>query len=270
MFTARALKALTASVAAAVAAPLLLAPSAQAADNCTAFNTVKASPYYLNNNVWGASGATGKQCTWLNSYRGGKANWETSFDWSGGNPTGVKAYGSIVLGWHWGWKDTTTKLPVQLNSRRKITSNWTFNITQNTPSVMNVSYDVWFHQKSNPNWADQPHDEMMIWLNHQGGAGPLGTKRERVTLGGTAWDLYAGKIVNKDQAGRVTSSWNVYSYVRVANTNSATTDITAMANALVQRRLLANNAYLTSVEAGTEVFRGRGKLSSSSYSVNVG
>ncbi|MEV0218744.1 endo-1,4-beta-glucanase [Streptomyces sp. NPDC050704] len=263
---------LTALVGAtALAVPLLLAPeaAARAADTCAAFSTVSISPYYLNNNVWGAKNASGKQCTWLNSYRGGKANWETSFDWTG-DRTSVKAYGSVVLGWHWGWKEKNTRLPVRLNSGRKVTSSWNFNITQNTPTVMNVSYDLWFHQKPNPDWKDQPHDEVMVWLNRQNGAGPLGTKRERLTVAGTAWDLYVGKIVNKDSGGRVTSSWNVYSYVRAVNTNAATTDLTALTNALVQRRLLASTSYLTSVEAGTEVFTGKGKLSTSSYSVNVG
>ncbi|MDX2544258.1 GH12 family glycosyl hydrolase domain-containing protein [Streptomyces sp. WI04-05B] len=259
---------------AAVAAPLLLAPGAAAdahssaaarpSDICTAFNTVKVSPYYLNNNVWGAKGATGQECTWLNSYKSGKINWETSFDWKGGDPHGVKAYASAVLGWHWGWKDTTTKLPVRLNSGRKVTSSWNFNITQTTPTVMNVSYDLWFHQKSNPDWQDQPHDEMMVWLNRQNGAGPLGTKRETLTVGGVAWDLYVGKIVNTN------SSWNVFSFVRKTNTNSQTTDLTALTNALVQRKLMANTNYLSSVEAGTEVFSGKGKLSTSSYSVTVG
>ncbi|MEV7887903.1 GH12 family glycosyl hydrolase domain-containing protein [Streptomyces sp. NPDC002817] len=264
------------AVTAALAAPLLLAPQpataaaapARAADSCTAFNTVSIPPYYLNNNVWGAKNASGKQCTWLNSYRNGKANWETSFDWTG-DKTSVKAYGSVVLGWHWGWKEQNTKLPVQLNKGRKVTGSWTFNITQNTPTVMNVAYDVWFHQKSNPDWQDQPHDEMMVWLNRQNGAGPLGTKRETVNVGGTTWDLYVGKIINKDSSGKVVSSWNVYSFVRTANTNSATTDLTGLANTLVQKRLLSNTSYLTSVEAGTEVFTGRGKLSTSSYSVSV-
>ena len=272
-------------VTALAAAPLLLASQtatatpalapapasapAVAADSCTAFNTVSIPPYYLNNNVWVAKNASGKQCTWLNSYRSGKANWETSFDWTG-DKTSVKAYGSIVLGWHWGWKQSNTKLPIRLNSGRKVTSSWAFNITQNTPTVMNVAYDVWFHTKSNPDWQDQPHDEMMVWLNRQNGAGPLGTKRERVTAAGSTWDLYVGKIVNKDSSGKVTSSWNVYSFVRVANTNSATTDLTALANTLVQKRLMANTSYLTSVEAGTEVFTGKGKLSTSSYSVSVG
>ncbi|ANS62849.1 endo-1,4-beta-glucanase [Streptomyces lincolnensis] len=265
--------ALTLAVAAAVATPLLLTPQtadatptparARAADNCTAFNTVSIPPYYLNNNVWGAKNASGKQCTWLNSYRNGKANWETSFDWTG-DRTSVKAYGSIILGWHWGWKEKNTRLPIRLNSGRKVTGSWTFNITQNTPTVMNVAYDVWFHQKSNPDWKDQPHDEMMVWLNRQNGAGPLGTKRETVNVGGTSWDLYVGKIVNPN------SSWNVYSFVRTTNTNSATTDLTGLANTLVQKRLLANTSYLTSVEAGTEVFTGRGKLSTSAYSVSVG
>ncbi|GAQ52431.1 GH12 family glycosyl hydrolase domain-containing protein [Streptomyces acidiscabies] len=267
--TAARLRGLTLAAATAVVAPLLLVPqSARAADNCTAFNTISASPYYLNNNVWGRQGASGKECTWLNSYRNGNLNWDTTFDWTG-DRTSVKAYASAVLGWHWGWKEKNTRLPIRLDSGRRVTSNWSFKITQNRPTVMNVSYDLWFHQKSNPDWRDQPHDEVMVWLNRQNGAGPLGTKRETLSVGGVAWDLYVGKIVNKDSAGKITSSWNVYSFVRRANTTSQTTDLTGLTDALVRRRLLGGTTYLTSVEAGTEVFTGTGRLSTSAYSVTV-
>ncbi|MFJ2442317.1 hypothetical protein ACIOWG_18110 [Streptomyces sp. NPDC087658] len=131
---------------------------------------------------------------------------------------------------------------------RKVASDWTFKITQATPSVMNVSYDVRFHAKSNPDWADQLTGEIMVWLNHQGGAGPLGAKTVRLTVGGVAWDLYAGKIVNRDGGGRVTSGWNVYAYVRASPVTSAHTDITQLAQRLVGRGRLQNTKYLTSVE----------------------
>ncbi|KPI21420.1 Cellulase [Actinobacteria bacterium OK074] len=279
--TATAFATAAATTALALATPLLLSPTAQAStaapataataarDNCKAFNTISAPPYYLNNNVWGVKpGVTGKQCTNLISYRGGKLAWDTNFEWTG-DKTSVKSYASAVLGWHWGWKQNNTKLPVRLNSGKKVTSNWTFGITQNTPTVMNVSYDLWFHAKSNPDWQDQPKHEMMVWLNRQNGAGPLGTKRETLNVGGVNWDLYVGKIVNKDNSGKVTSSWNVYSYVRTTNTTTQTTDLTALTQALLNRKLMASTDYLTSVEAGTEVFTGKGKLTTSSYSVSV-
>ncbi|MDC0773338.1 hypothetical protein POF73_41725 [Streptomyces sp. HD] len=38
---------------------------------------------------------------------------------------------------------------------------------------MNVAYDLWPHTKNAADRQDQPTGEIMIWLNRQGGAGPL-------------------------------------------------------------------------------------------------
>ena len=40
--------------------------------------------------------------------------------------------------------------------------------------------------------------------------------------------------------------------------------------ALVRRKLLGNDTYVSGVEAGTEVFKGTGRLDTRSYSVTIG
>ncbi|WP_246460101.1 hypothetical protein [Streptomyces himalayensis] len=42
------------------------------------------------------------------------------------------------------------------------------------------------------------------------------------------------------------------------------------AQALVRRKLLSKDKYLSGVEAGTEVFKGAGRLDTKAYSVDVG
>ncbi|MFE9648907.1 hypothetical protein ACFYO0_33290 [Streptomyces sp. NPDC006365] len=110
-----------------------------------------------------------------------------------------------------------------------------------------LAYDLWLHGENTADWQDQPTDEIMVWLNRQGGAEPLGSKVGRVSLGGAMWDIYEGDL-----------GWKARSCVRVANTSKATLDLDYFTQALVRRKLLSNDKYVSGIEAGTEVFRGTG------------
>ena len=98
----------------------------------------------------------------------------------------------------------------------------------------------------------------MIWLYRSGGAGPLGTLQGTVNIAGTSWDLYRGNI-----------GWNVFSFVRRSNTTSATLHLQDFLNNLVSRGWVANTKYLSSIEAGTEVFTGNGQLDTDSYTADI-
>ncbi|KUL27316.1 GH12 family glycosyl hydrolase domain-containing protein [Actinoplanes awajinensis] len=233
------------------------AATTKGAENCTDFAALIRGKYWVNNNVWGKADGTGSQCVWENGLSGDNLSWGTSWTWAGDN-TKVKSYGSAVLGWHWGNKTTGTGLPVQLSAGKAVKASWNFTVTQKTANVMNVSYDLWFHKIANPDWQDQPTDEVMVWLYKSGGAGPVGTKQATVTLGGATWDLYKGNI-----------GWDVYSFVRTANTTSADLNLTDFTTDLAGRGWLDKTKYLSSVQAGTEVFTGSGQLDTSSYSVKI-
>ncbi|MFJ9966823.1 GH12 family glycosyl hydrolase domain-containing protein [Streptomyces avermitilis] len=172
----------------------------------------------------------------------------------------MKSYASSVLGWHWGWKadKAATGLPVRVGDRKTVKTTWDFSVGAD-PGTMNVAYDLWLHAKNNADWQDRPTDEIMVWLNRQGGAGPLGTKYGSVSLGGAMWDIYQGDI-----------GWKVYSFVRRTNTTKATLDLDDFTQALVRRKLLSNDKYVSGIEAGTEVFKGTGRLDTKAYSVDIG
>jgi hypothetical protein len=94
----------------------------------------------------------------------------------------------------------------------------------------------------------------MIWLYRSGGAGPLGTKQTTVSIGGASWDLYRG-----------TTDKPVYSFVRTENATTAVLDVSAFLADLVTRGWVTNSKYLTSVQAGTEVFSGAGSLTTNGF-----
>ena len=98
----------------------------------------------------------------------------------------------------------------------------------------------------------------MVWLYHGGGVSPVGSKVATVTVDGTSWDLWEGNV-----------GWQVHSFVRTSNTSSQSLNLTDFYNALISRGL-SSSKYLISVESGTEIFTGAGRLDTTSYSVNVG
>ena len=235
-------------------------PAASAAavdENCAAGAALGAGKYWINNNQWGKDSGSGSQCMWQTGRSGGTLSWGTRWRWTG-QSNSVKAYGSAVLGWHWGFKAAGTGLPIHLSDHKAVRTTWNFTVTQQTVNTMNVSYDLWLHDLANADWMDQPTDEVMVWLYRSGGAGPLGTKQATVTIGGTTWDLYRGNI-----------GWNVFSFVRTASTTSSALDLTDFTDDLTARGWLPRTKYLSSVEAGTEVFTGEGRLDTSAYSVTI-
>ncbi len=170
----------------------------------------------------------------------------------------MKSYSSAVLGWHWGWKKQNTGLPVRISDRRTIDTSWQYRVTQTTANTMNVAYDLWLPNISNPTWEHNPTDEIMIWTYRSGGAGPVGTRQATVNIAGTSWDLYRGNI-----------GWNVFSFVRTSNTQSVTFNIRDFLDNLVNRGWVSSSKYLTSVQAGPEVFTGNGRLDTDAYRVDI-
>ncbi len=64
-------------------------------------------------------------------------------------------------------------------------------------------------------------------------------------------------------------TWNVYSYVRTSNTTNATLNIRDFTNDVVSRGWMSSSKYLTSVQAGPEIFTGSGEVTTGSYSVTI-
>lgn len=243
----------TLTLAGSALAPLVAA--AAPVETCEAFGEIPKGKYWLNNNLWGAAD-NGTQCLRSDTAAGKNIAWQTNWDWSG-EPYQVKSFTSAVLGWHWGWKRQDTELPIRLSDDRTVATAWKYDVSPN-PGVMNVAYDLWAHDIPNPDWGDDPTDEIMIWLYRSGGAGPLGTKVDTVTIAGTRWDLYKGY-----------TAWNVFSFVRVENTEESVLDLTHFTDELVRRGDMSRSKYLSSVQAGPEIFTGKGTFTTTGYMVDV-
>jgi hypothetical protein len=213
---------------------------------------IELGKYWINNNQWGASSASGSQSIWDTCSSGNTIGWGTEWNWSGGS--GVKTYASAVLGWQWGWRETNTGLPVQLSANKTITCGWTYRVQPG--QTMNVAYDLFTHTSSNPGTNDDPSDEIMIWLYANAGAAPIGSVKTTVTIGGTSWQLWEGQ----------NNRWSVHSYLRSGNASTgATVVVSDFLKDLTQNRGMASSKYLSSIQAGTEVTSGNGRLDTDQY-----
>jgi hypothetical protein len=95
----------------------------------------------------------------------------------------------------------------------------------------------------------------MIWLYRSGGAAPIGSVAATATIGGATWDLHRGR----------NDRWNVFSYVRTVNANSSVLNMMDFMRDLVTRGWVENTKYLSTVQAGTEVFVGTGQLDTTGF-----
>jgi hypothetical protein len=232
---------------------------AQAATCNAAFCTLDLnSTIWVNNNTWGSDSSPAGWSESITTNSG--SAWRTDFNWpSGANNNSVKAYPSTVLGWHWGWHFQNTGLPVQLSANRNVNSNYAYTVNFGG-GVGNVAYDIWLHTQSNPLF-ENPSDEIMIWVNSTNGAGPISQQAviSNLSIGGSTWNLHRGNI-----------GWNVWSFVRTSNSGSGSINVKNFTDYLRANQGMSSAKYLTSVQFGTEIFRGAGNLNVTNYSASVG
>lgn len=226
--------------------------------------------YYLFNNMWGskAAGSGYQQTIYMNKYYNSNSACILGSNWNwpvGSSTYSVKAYPSIVYGWHWtSGYGTGTSLPVRLSDNYNVNTSVTYSLK--STGTYNAAYDLWFHDTNSATWSSKPTDELMIWLNNTN-AGPAGSYVETATIGGTSWKVYKGWITSNSATGE---GWNVYSFVRSSNTSSTTLNIKNFTDYIVMNKgWMSSSKYLSSVEFGNEIFWGTGGMYITKYSVSV-
>jgi len=245
------------SVLALTATPHL----ASAASCSTAFCTLDLnSTIWINNNMWGQNSSSpgfSESITTL-----GANSFRVDFNWPNGiNPNSVKTYPSAVFGWHFGWHFPigSMGLPTQLSANRNVMTSYAYTATFGSTGTADVAYDCWLHTQNNPTFNTTPSDEIMIWVDRVGGAGPIGGTIATVNIDGSTWDLHRGNI-----------GWEVWSFVRTSNSGSGTLNIKDFTDYLRNTWGLSSSKYLSSVEFGTEIFHGTGNLNVTNFTASVG
>jgi xyloglucan-specific endo-beta-1,4-glucanase len=241
-------------------------PSAPCADTnqqnrtCTDGDEIPLGRYRILNNLWGGQGlsAPDGQCTW-NLCSGGSLTWGTEFQWNTGDSISVKSYAAVVLGWHWSAIDGSSGLPVQLSAGHDIPTSWSFDVDIDAGGSLNVAYDLWVHTSAEPPMYGNPSDEVMVWIYAYQKDDPIGDYDRSVNVGGADWDLYEGS----------NGSNQVHSFLRTPYVKCDDLNLRDFLDTLVELGYLQPSQYLIGIEAGPEVVKGTGSVSTRSYSCNV-
>jgi Glycosyl hydrolase family 12/Ricin-type beta-trefoil lectin domain len=237
---------------------VLTAATAQAATT-TLCNSQTASvaggAYIVENNEWDSSAP---ECVTTDGNADFTVANSSIANATNGAPGG---YAAIYKGCHWGECTTNSSLPIPVSAMTpgEVTTSW--NTTQTYTGAYDVAYDIWYNQT--PTTSGQPNaEEMMIWINHNGGVEPAGSVvASNVSIGGYTYTIWESRA----------STWNVVSYVMNTGTTSVSNlDVDLLAADSVTRGYMTRSDYLIDLEAGFEMWQGGAGLATDSYSVNIG
>jgi hypothetical protein len=228
------------------------APVAPPARTCDQFGSfpLAGATYVVQNNRWGAST---EQCVTA-AASGVGFTVDTARHV---NTTGPAGYPSVYRGCVYGYCTARSPFPRRVSDLGTLRSTWaTSRPTAGGTQQYNTAYDIWF-DPSATQAGRNTGAEMMIWLNRTSWVQPIGTKRYEITLAGTRWEVWYGRI-----------DLPVISFVRkVPVTSVANLPLTDFAREAVRVGVVKPAWYLTSVQAGFEPWTGGTGLRTSSFSV---
>ncbi|MFH9009782.1 hypothetical protein ACH4C6_00255 [Streptomyces sp. NPDC017943] len=227
----RIIKALTApALALGVTVGLAAAPASAAVWNsCDQWGNTGLNGYTLYNNIWG-SGA-GRQCVWANS----GTNWGVWADHPGTG--GIKSYPNS--------KKVINRTITSLSSLSS-----SYDVTVPAAGAYNSSYDIW----------DTDHDyEIMLWVNHHGAVGPLGTSQGTVGLGGHTWNVYKGS----------NGANEVFSFLRTSDSTAGSVNILPILKWIKDTKKWMGNETIGDVQFGYEITSSSGGLDFTTNNLTV-
>ncbi len=210
---------------------------------------INGKAYVVQNNVWGA---TTPQTLSVDNTTGAFTVIQSGHNnSSNGAPA---SYPSIFKGAHWGNATLDSGMPIMVGNIGSVNSNWDITLGS---GAYDCAYDIWFN--TTPTARSQPDGaELMIWINHQGGPQPAGSKVATATIAGTDWDVWFSQM-----------GWKYVAYVRTTPATSVNFDINAFIKDAVSRGYIQNSWYLIDVEAGFELWQSGVGCASNSFAVTV-
>lgn len=235
----------------------VIAPAAASgnfSDVCDRYGQRTLNGYFANNNVWNSQ--AGSQCIAMSG---------TVFTVTSANhnlnpnspPYAPASYPSLVKGCHYG--NCTDTFPRQVSAISHIPS--TFSITP-ASGTWDAAYDIWLDPTARRDGANTGL-EIMIWLNFGGTPQPIGSRSGSVTLAGATWEVWLSN-------GNENGSSRTISYRRTPSATSITNfDALAFVNDAIARGVAQRAWYITSVQAGFEIWNGGAGLKINQFAVGA-
>ena len=236
------------NLSAQIPADLRVVFSSQSEKNCDDFALFSRENIRLENNTWNTGNlAAGSftQCIYKYAHQDQFLwGWEWSYP---EYPTGINAYPELIFGkkpWH--PNSTTTKLPLQVDAIQALKASYEVAIARNDGEY-NLAFDNWItiDEESNP---EAIRFEFMIWEDFYA-IEPFGQYQATVDTSNGSYRFYTGEPDWEPEG----TNWTYLAFVRTDPRTKGTVDIDELLQYLIQEDIVPSNAYLSSIEFGTEV-----------------
>jgi Glycosyl hydrolase family 12 len=248
---------------------LVARPAAADALLCEPYATADVGRYVVQNNRWGAAST---QCLAIPATGSRDGSGDGSGDGGSGEggsgftvvasaaevPTdGAPAgYPSVVWGCHYGrCSDDFSPLPVAGTAFARVSTSVT--VSRIPGGDWDAAYDLWL----DPAPRRTGHDggaELMVWLDHAGRPQPSGHRVGNAVVEGRAYDVYV-----------CAGGSRTITYVSRVPSVHAGFAVRSFVDDAVARGIVDRSWYLTSIQAGVELWRGGAGLALSGFRVDT-
>jgi endoglucanase len=166
------------------------------------------------------------------------------------------SYSSLYIGCHYSNCSPGTNLPMPLSQIGSAPSSISYGYVPG--GTYDAAYDIWMDSTAKTDGVNQM--ELMIWFNHVGDKHPVGSAvADSVRIGGQSWQVWQGNNHAND----------VVSYLAPSPISTWSFNVMDFVGDLMKRTSVTDKWYLTSVQAGFEVWSGGAGLSVNSFSADV-
>jgi hypothetical protein len=230
---------------------------------CNQFGTIFSSGnvYYVMNNVF--NDAANSQCITAS----GTGFTVTSANHNIATNGAPAAYTAFVRGCHFGTCTSGSNLPKVVSTISSVPSLFT---VRPAGTAWDAAYDIWFDRAANTRTRNNAL-EMMIWLNSTG-VQPIGSQVDTATLAGATWAVWyapgaSPPVITYRRQATTTSMplFDIKTFMTDAMSRNASTG-RAPANG---NPALNTAWFMTSVQAGFELWKGGAGAAGSTFGVAV-
>jgi cellulose 1,4-beta-cellobiosidase len=227
---------------------IVLTSAAQAELICGRWDTIDVldGEYRILNNVWGATTMQSLEVYPDSTYF---SVVDSEHNQSGGTPA---SYPFILKGYHWGSGTQGSGMPLKVRDVTSAPFSWSVN-TAGVGGTWNAAFESWF-SKTGGTAPDAA--ELMIWIDYAGGAGPAGSYKGTVSIGGYKWSVYFADWAD----------WDYIAYKITSPNRNVNLDLKDFIDDSVRRGYINTSWYLDNMEAGFEIWRDGEGLTSNSFS----
>jgi hypothetical protein len=218
-------------------------------------NFTDQAKYFLYNNIWGVGSITNwTQCIYGNGPTTASFGWRWNWP-DGGNPDSVKAYpGSEDERFQlFGSSDADQR---QQEHRREM------GLLRKRPKRYRLSNREGKRRLGHlgrRNGGGAHTYEIMVWPYYWGYTSHFGTKIATVSIAGHPWNVYYTNA----------PGWNYYAFKRTSNATSLEFNMRSFFDWLRSQNRINASHWIQTIEAGSEVKFGQGRVDTSSYYATV-